>query len=105
MDKNLEKLLPILDVQQGVIVSKQGDVTLAFQLELPEIFTLSDPEYEAFHQAWLKAIRVLPKHTVLYKQDWFIKAGHQPDFYNGNTSFLERSSDRFFNDLPFLDHS
>jgi conjugation system TraG family ATPase len=104
MEKTLEKMLPILDVQQGVIVSKQGDATLAFRLELPEIFTLSDPEYEAFHQAWLKAIRVLPKHTVLYKQDWFIRTGHEPDFYHGNTSFLDRSSDRFFNERPFLDH-
>lgn len=105
MEKTLEKMLPILDVQEGIIVSKQGDATLAFRLELPEIFTLSDPEYEAFHQAWLKAIRVLPKHTVLYKQDWFIRTGHRPDFYHGNTSFLDRSSDRFFNERPFLEHS
>jgi conjugation system TraG family ATPase len=105
MEKTLETMLPILDVQNGVIVSKQGDATLAFRLELPEIFTLSDPEYEALHQAWLKAIRVLPKHTVLYKQDWFIRTGHEPDFYNGSTSFLDRSSDRFFNERPFLDHS
>jgi conjugation system TraG family ATPase len=105
MEKTLEKMLPILDIQEGVIVSKQGDATLAFRLELPEIFTLSDPEYEAFHQAWLKAIRVLPKHTVLYKQDWFIRTGHRPDFYHGNTSFLDRSSDRFFNERPFLEHS
>lgn len=105
MEKTLEQLLPILDVQQGIIVSKQGDATIAFRVELPEIFTLSDPEYEAFHQAWLKAIKVLPKHTVLYKQDWFIKTGHRPDFSGGNDSFLDRSSDRFFNERPFLDHS
>lgn len=105
MEKTLEKMLPILDVQQGIIVSKQGDATVAFRLELPEIFTLSDPEYEAFHQAWLKAIRVLPKHTTLCKQDWFIKTGYQPDFTQGNDSFLDRSSDRFFNERPFLDHS
>ncbi|WP_159798944.1 TraG family conjugative transposon ATPase [Flavobacterium sp. MK4S-17] len=105
MEKTLEKMLPVLDVQQGVIVSRQGDATLAYRLELPEIFTLSDTEYEAFHQAWLKAIRVLPKHTVLYKQDWFIRAGHRPDFSKGTTSFLDRSSDRFFNERPYLDHS
>ncbi|RYZ48114.1 MAG: DUF3875 domain-containing protein [Sphingobacteriales bacterium] len=105
MEKTLEKMLPILDVQQGIIVSKQGDATLAFRLELPEIFTLSDPEYEAFHQAWLKALKVLPKFTVFHKQDWFIGTGYEPDFYHGNTSFLDRSSDRFFNERPFLDHS
>lgn len=105
MEKRLETILPILDVQEGVILSRQGDATLAFALELPEIFTLSDPEYEGFHHAWLKAIRVLPKHTVLHKQDWFIQKGHRPQVKEGGSSFLDRSSDLFFNERPFLDHS
>lgn len=105
MEKKLHTILPILDVQQGIIVSKQGDATLAFSLELPEIFTLSDTEYESFHHAWLKAIRVLPKHTVLHKQDWFIQKGHRPAVNEGGSSFLDRSSDLFFNERPFLDHS
>jgi conjugation system TraG family ATPase len=105
MEKKLHTILPILDVQQGIIVSRQGDATLAFALELPEIFTLSDTEYESFHHAWLKAIRVLPKHTVLHKQDWFIRKGHRPAVNEGGGTFLDRSSDLFFNERPFLDHS
>ena len=105
MEKKLENILPILDIKQGVIISRQGDATLAFALELPEIFTLSDTEYEAFHHSWLKAIRVLPKHTVLHKQDWFIQKGHHPKVKEGGSSFLDRSSDLFFNERPFLDHS
>lgn len=104
MEKNFETILPILEIQQGVIVSRQGDATLAFALELPEIFTLSDAEYEAFHHAWLKAIRVLPKHTVLHKQDWFIQKGHRPVISEKGSSFLDRSSDLFFTERPFLDH-
>lgn len=105
MEKKYDNLLPILDVQQGFIISRQGDATLAFALELPEIFTLSDAEYEAFHHAWLKAIKVLPKHTVLHKQDWFLQKGHRPQVKEGGSSFLDRSSDLFFNERPFLDHS
>jgi conjugation system TraG family ATPase len=105
MEKKLDNLLPILDIEQGVIISRQGDATLAFALELPEIFTLSDTEYETFHHAWLKAIGVLPKHTVLHKQDWFVQKGHRPKVKEGSSSFLDRSSDLFFNERPFLDHS
>lgn len=105
MEKKYDNYLPILDVQQGTIISRQGDATLAFALELPEIFTLSDTEYEAFHHAWLKAIKVLPKHTVLHKQDWFIQKSHRPQVKEGGSSFLDRSSDLFFNERPFLDHS
>lgn len=105
MEKWLEKILPIMGVEHDCILSRRGDITLAFKVELPEIFTLSNEDYEAFHQAWGKAIKVLPKHSILHKQDWFLESGFKPDFNNPDTSFLSRSSDRFFNERPFLDHS
>ena len=105
MEKMIDDILPIMDVQHDCILSKQGDVTVVFKAELPEIFTLSDQEYEAFHQAWLKAIKLLPKFTVFHKQDWFIDSRFEPDFTSDDSSFLTRSSERFFNERPFLDHS
>lgn len=105
MEKMIDDILPIMDVEHDCILSKQGDVTVVFKAELPEIFTLSDQEYEAFHQAWLKAIKFLPKFSVFHKQDWFIDSKFEADFSNEDTSFLTRSSERFFNERPFLDHS
>jgi conjugation system TraG family ATPase len=105
MEKKLEDILPIMDVEHDCIVSKQGDITVVFKAELPEIFTLSDQEYEAFHQTWIKAIKLLPKFSVFHKQDWFIDSRYEPDFSNEDTSFLTRSSERFFNERPFLEHS
>ena len=105
MEKMIDDILPIMDVEHDCILSKQGDVTVVFKAELPEIFTLSDQEYEAFHQAWLKAIKLLPKFSVFHKQDWFIDSKFEPDFTSEDSSFLTRSSERFFNERPFLDHS
>ena len=105
MEKMIDDILPIMDVEHDCILSKQGDVTVVFKAELPEIFTLSDQEYEAFHQAWLKAIKLLPKFSVFHKQDWFIDSKFEPDFTGKDLSFLTRSSERFFNERPFLDHS
>ncbi len=105
MEKRIDDILPIMDVEHDCILSKQGDVTVVFKAELPEIFTLSNQEYEAFHQAWLKAVKLLPKFSVFHKQDWFIDRKFQADFTNEDTSFLTRSSERFFNERPFLDHS
>ncbi|MCW3110561.1 MAG: conjugative transposon TraG-like protein [Segetibacter sp.] len=104
MEKYLDELLPIMGVEHDCILSKQGDITIAFEAELPEIFTLSDQEYEAFHQAWVKAIKVLPKLSIFHKQDWFIDKKYQLDFLKYDNSFLSRSSERFFNERPFLDH-
>jgi len=105
MERVLEDILPIMDIENDCILSKLGDVTVVFKAELPEIFTLSDQEYEIFHQAWVKAIKVLPIFTVFHKQDWFLESKYSPDFTKEDTSFLTRSSERFFNERPFLDHS
>lgn len=105
MEKILDDMLPIMDVEHDCIISKLGDVTVAYKVELPEIFTLSDQEYEAFHQSWVKAIKVLPKNSILHKQDWFIERGYTPDFNKAGDSFLSRSSERFFNERPYLDHT
>ncbi|PZR31289.1 MAG: conjugal transfer protein TraG, partial [Azospira oryzae] len=95
---------PIYKVEHDCILSKQGDVTLAYEAILPEIFTLSDQDYEAFHQILVKAIKVLPKNSLFHKQDWFFSQKHKADFENADLSFLTRSSERFFHERPYLDH-
>jgi conjugation system TraG family ATPase len=104
MERNLSDILPILGVEHDAILSKMGDVTMGYSVTLPEIFTLSNEEYEAFHQSWIKAIRILSKQSVFHKQDWFIDSKYQSEFSKDDTSFLSRSSERFFNERPFLDH-
>jgi conjugation system TraG family ATPase len=105
MEKRMENALPIMAVEHDCILTKHGDITIVFKAELPEIFTLSDQEYEAFHQSWIKAVKVLPKFCVFHKQDWFVQSSYKADFSNDDNSFLTRSSERFFNERPFLDHS
>jgi conjugation system TraG family ATPase len=105
MEKLLDDLIPIMDVEHDCILSKQGDITVVFQADLPEIFTLSDHDYEAFHQTWVKALRVLPPHSVFHKQDWFVDSRYEPDFSREDKSFLSMQSERHFNERPFLDHT
>lgn len=104
MEKVLKEVLPIMTIEHDCILSKQGDITVAYQLELPEIFSLSDQEYEAFHHAWIKAIKLLPKYSVLHKQDWFIDSRYECKTAGDEQSFLSKSSDRFFKGRPFLGH-
>lgn len=69
---SLEAKFPLLAIEQGCIVSKEADITVAFRVELPELFTVTSAEYEAMHSAWHKAIKVLPNYSIVHKQDWFI---------------------------------
>jgi hypothetical protein len=100
-----KNILPIYKVEHNCILSVQGDITLAYQVKLPEIFTLSDRDYEAYHQAWVKAIKVLPQFSIFHKQDWFTEGAYKADFSREDNSFLSASSERFFNQRPCLDHN
>lgn len=104
MERWLDDMMPILGVEHDCLLSRQGDITIVFEAELPELFTLSDRDYEAFHQAMIKAIKVLPKFSVFHKQDWFFQTSYQADFHKEGLTTLSRSSERFFNERPFLDH-
>lgn len=104
MQKELKDILPIFGVEHDCILSKQGDVTIAYEVTLPELFTLSDQEYEALHQALIKAIKILPRYTIFHKQDWFTENKYAADFTKDDKSFLSRSSERFFNERPYLEH-
>jgi conjugation system TraG family ATPase len=100
----LENKFPLLAVENGCIVSKDADVTVAFRVELPELFTVTSSEYEAIHSAWAKAIKVLPNYSIVYKQDWFVKENYKPDVQKDDLSFLSRSFERHFNERPYLNH-
>jgi hypothetical protein len=85
----IEKILPVYKVEHNAILSRQGDITIGWQLHLPEIFTRSAQEYEAGHQALVKAIKVLSPYTTVHQQDVYMQA-----LSSGNGEL----------DRPYLDH-
>ena len=78
---------------------------MAFEVTLPELFTVSSQEYEALHGVWLKAVKVLPDYTVVHKQDIFVQEQYRSDIGKDDLSFLSRSFERHFNERPFLHHT
>jgi conjugation system TraG family ATPase len=100
----IEKIFPLYKVEQEAIISMHGDITIGFEVNLPEIFCLSDADYESLHHSWVRAIRQLPYSTVFHKQDWFTKNAYRGDLENTSGEFLSVSSERFFNERQRLDH-
>ena len=100
----LESKFPLMSVENGCIVSKDADITVAFEVTLPEIYTVTASEYEAIHGAWCKSIKVLPDFCIVHKQDWFVRENYKPELQKEDMSFLSRSFERHFNERPFLNH-
>ena len=64
----VENKLPLLAVENSCIVSKDADLTVAFEVMLPELYTVTSQEYETIHGCWCKAIKVLPDYSIVHKQ-------------------------------------
>lgn len=99
----LESKLPLMSVEHDCIISKDADITIAYKVDLPEVFSITREEYEKIHSVWCKAIKVLPFFTIIHKQDWFELSHYQSEIDNDST-FLSRSSELFFNERPFFEH-
>ena len=97
-----EQVFPIARVEHGALVSVQGDITVVYELTLPEIFTLSGAEYEQLHQAWVNAIKVLPAHSVFHKKDVF--HGAEVDGEAGQKGFLAKAAAQHFEGRSYLKH-
>lgn len=104
MVREANTVYPIMEVDGGRMLSTMGDLTVAFSVELPELFSLSDLEYESLHQSWVRAIRTLPSGSIVHKQDWFLRGKYRADFAKAE-GFLSRSSERHFSERPYLEHS
>lgn len=101
----LESKFPLLSVENDCIISKDADITVAYRVNLPELFTVTSTEYEAIHAAWAKAIKVLPNYTIVHRQDWFIEENYNSNIQSDELSFLSRSFERHFNERPYLNHT
>lgn len=111
-----DERLPILEVASDAIVSKTGDVTIALELDKPEIFTLGATQYETLHQAFVKALKVLPEGTMVHFQDVYRKRSYEArklgeeagmlakEAGMPETGMLAKASERFFDGRPCLKH-
>ena len=104
----LESRFPLLGVERGFILSKGGDVTAAWAVELPELFTLTEAEeYEvaAGHMSSRRSAccRTTPSfisRTGSPKSDTGAGPGRRPPFGLSPAPY-----ERHFNERPYLQHS
>ena len=52
--RHIGKQVPASRRRSGLYHLKDADITAVFEVELPELFTVTAAEYEAIHAAWAK---------------------------------------------------
>lgn len=100
---NLQSYYPIIDIQEHVVFANNGNVILCFKGALPEIYSLSEKDFEDMHGAWFQAIKSLPTGCVVHKQDIYIKKTYTSEELPNDT-FLEKATNKHFKGREYMEH-
>lgn len=94
---------PIVDIHKNVLFARNGNVVLCYKVDLPEIYSLSEKDFEDLHGAWFQALKSLPVGTVIHKQDVYLKKSFTAEKLPNNT-FLAKATSNHFKGREFMEH-
>lgn len=96
-------IFPLIDVRDGVAVSRSGVLAIGWELTLPAAYTCTEAEYDEIITSLSSAIGMLAPWTIIHRQDIFTyESWHPPG--KPREDFLSRSDAEFFSGKPYLVH-
>lgn len=103
MKINLQKYPPVIYQDKEMLFMASGNMVLAYKVTLPEVFSLSEKDYEEMHSTWIQAIKGLPSGTIVHKQDIYLKSTYDGSELPSDT-FLARATKEYFKSRDYLNH-
>ena len=92
-----------MDMQQHMVFASNGNFVMGYKLQLPEVYSLSEKDFEDLHHNWFQALKSLPSGMVVHKQDIYQKT-HFSGENLPRVSFLERATYNYFKGRQGLHH-
>lgn len=97
-----EDIYPFYKVDGNCIFSKNGDISFAFSLQLPEVYSLSESDYDNINSELYRFYKML-SNCVVHKQDFFIK-----DSFDGvnleKSTYLQKATYNRFLHRTYFQH-
>ena len=103
MTIDFEKYHPIVSVNEQIVLANNGNLCLCYRLELPEVYNLSEADYDEIQSLWYQALKQLPVGTIVHKQDVYQKTLFKTAAFPKKT-FLQNATVKHFKDRPYLQH-
>jgi len=101
---NIATYNPFIEIQDNLIFANNGNIIACYRGELPEIYSLSDKDFEDLHGIWFQALKSLPVGCVIHKQDVYVKKAFSSEYLPNNT-FLAKATHDHFKGREYIDHS
>lgn len=92
---------PVVNGGDGVILSKRGDISVGWEVQLPPAFRCNEEKYDSLIASMAGAIALLPDYTIVHKQDIFMRKHYAAAPAKG---FLEKAYEEHFDGREYMDH-
>ena len=100
---DFKSFFPILTIDDDMIISKSGAISIAFKVVLPEVFSIDRGNLDYISSIISSGLENLPAGTIFQKQDYFFKINSTLPVTD-STKYLSRSDNKFFYESPILRH-
>ncbi|WP_026935017.1 TraG family conjugative transposon ATPase [Christiangramia echinicola] len=100
---NLSNCKVIADIQNNIAFAMNGNIVICYEVILPEIYSLSEKDFEDIHDVWFQALKSLPVGTVVHKQDIYVKKIFTSEELH-NKTFLEKATHDHFKNREYMEH-
>ena len=100
---NFEDYHPIASVEDSVVLANNGNICVGYRVNLPEVYSLSESDFDSLHGLWHQALKQLPVGTVVHKQDVYLKTLFEASSFPENT-FLQKRTKNYFTDREWMSH-
>lgn len=98
---HLEDCIPVALVDGGVILARDGAVTIGWELLPPEQYSVTQDEYDSMTTLMASAFRGLPEWTMVHRQDIYRKRSYHSD---PTGHFLDDCFSSHFEGREYLEH-
>lgn len=99
--QSFDDIFPIMGMKDGMLISRRGDVTVGWELELPEAYSLDEDGYDEMQASFASAVRLLPPWTMVHRQDIFAEGRYHAELKD---SFLGQAYEDHFEGRTYLRH-
>lgn len=99
---NINEVYNINKILDNSLMTRGGDISYCYELDLPEIYSLSPKDFDEVHSELERFMKNLPV-SVLHKQDIYLKKDFTGTNLNDNT-YLQQITKKKFLGRKYLDH-
>jgi conjugation system TraG family ATPase len=103
MKIDLSTYPPVTEIKKNLVFANNGNLVLCFKVELPEIYSLSEKDFDDLRGIWFQALRSFMTGGVIHKQDVYRKRKYSGEKLP-KESFLGKATRNYFEGREYLEH-